>query len=77
MWGSAAHDLGCWLKPSCFRACCCSPGQALYSAAKAGLNGYFAALATEVCDRWASIQCQISIFWLVREADRAMVDHLC
>lgn len=36
-----------------------SPGQALYSAAKFGLNGYFAALATEVCDRcgkfWTSL----------------------
>lgn len=28
-----------------------SPGQALYSAAKYGLNGYFAALSTEICDR--------------------------
>jgi dehydrogenase/reductase SDR family member 7 len=28
-----------------------SPGQALYSAAKFGLNGYFQALSTEICDR--------------------------
>jgi short-subunit dehydrogenase len=31
-----------------------SPGQALYSAAKFGLNGYFQALSTEICDRWGA-----------------------
>lgn len=31
-----------------------SPGQAIYSACKHALNGYFATLLTEVCDRCAA-----------------------
>lgn len=33
-----------------------SPGQAVYSAAKTALQGYFKSLQAEVCNRWALLQ---------------------